>query len=207
MLSITAQQLGKKYGREWIFRRLEQRFEAGQSYAITGPNGSGKSTLMQVLCGVLPPSEGKIDYFLDEKKLEAEGYYKQLLFVAPYIELVEEFTLRELLEFHFGFKSMIKGMDIPQAIAGMYLEKAKNKHIKFFSSGMRQRLKLGLAFYTDVPVLFLDEPTSNMDSQGIDWYLKNMEAVHQDRLVIIASNQPYEYEMCHKSIAIHTFNK
>ncbi len=207
MIRISTRKLGKKYNREWIFRGINEVFEEGHHYAITGPNGSGKSTLLHTLCGILPPTEGKVDYLKDKENIPPEGYYQYISFVAPYMELVEEFSLRELLSFHFGFKGKSNGLGIEDMIEKMYLDKAKEKPVRHFSSGMKQRLKLGLAFYANTPIIFLDEPTSNMDTKGIDWYVEHMSMLSSEKLIITASNLAHEYEMSDKIIKISDFVK
>lgn len=205
MLQISAEGLGKKYFREWIFRKMSCQFSSGSAYAITGPNGSGKSTLLKTLSGAIPATEGSLRYRTASKEIEADHWPRYLSFAAPYQELIEEFTLSELLDFHFALKSLAPGMQQQELPEKMYLQDALHKQIKYFSSGMKQRLKLGLAFFADTPVLLLDEPTSNMDTRGTDWYLQQVEAVKDEKLLIICSNQRTEYSFCEEIIDITTF--
>jgi len=201
MFSISTENLGKKFNYEWIFKNLSFKFLFGESYAIIGINGSGKSTLLQVLAGALPPSEGKIWYERENKKIVAEEFYQYLSWASPYLELVEEMTLAEQIEFHFKMKpSSYLLRSSQELIEILRLEKSKNKFIKNFSSGMKQRLKLGLAFYTDTPLLMLDEPTSNLDAQNIAWYKEEISKQIGSRLVIVASNQSEEYDFCKHTI-------
>ena len=181
---------------QWIFRDLSLTWEQGKSYAITGPNGSGKSTLTSVLMGLSLPTKGKVSYKLHGKAIEADQWYRHLNLAAPYQELVEEFTLQELLSFHFQFKKIKEGCSLSDLLEIMYLKEARNKTIRAFSSGMKQRLKLGLAFYSEGEVLFLDEPTSNLDDRAKQWYHQQLGLVTNNRLVVIASNDPAEYAGC-----------
>lgn len=192
-LSIYANNLSKRYNREWIFRNLNYTFEQGKTYAITGPNGSGKSTLMQILWGQLPMSEGNLQYQINSQSVEPDAIYKQVSIATPYMELIDEFTLHEQVAFHFKSRPVLNHHSPQEIIEIMYLEQAKDKYISNFSSGMKQRLKLGLAFFTDTPALFLDEPGTNLDRQAFTWYLENLEQASANRLVFIASNQPEEY--------------
>lgn len=197
MFSISTENLGKKFNYEWIFKNFSFKFQFGDSYAIVGNNGSGKSTLLQVLAGALPPSEGKIWYEKDHKKILPDEFYQYLSWASPYLELIEEMTLKEQIEFHFNMKSrssLISSNE--QLIEILRLERSKSKFIKNFSSGMKQRLKLGLAFYTNTPLLMLDEPTSNLDTQNIAWYKEEVKKQIGKRLIIIASNQSEEYDFC-----------
>ncbi|RLJ73494.1 ABC transporter ATP-binding protein [Pedobacter alluvionis] len=194
-MNITLQNVGRRFNKEWIFRNLSTEFSSGNSYAILGPNGSGKSTLLSVLTGSLSPSEGEVS-FSDTKDIPVENIYKYISLAAPYLELVETFTLKEIIDFHFKFKNFAAGVDAKNLIGILGLEKAANKEIKYFSSGMKQRTKLALACCADTPILFLDEPTSNLDVQGINWYRELIENFGKERLTIIGSNQIQEYEFC-----------
>ncbi|MGM9476599.1 ABC transporter ATP-binding protein [Pedobacter sp. GSP4] len=200
-MKISLSNVGRRFNKEWIFRNLSTEFSSGNSYAILGPNGSGKSTLLSVLTGGLSPSEGEISFSAD-KEIPVESIYKYISLAAPYLELVETFTLKEIIDFHFKFKNFSPGLDAKKLIAVLGLEKAANKQIKYFSSGMKQRTKLALACCTDTPILFLDEPTSNLDVQGINWYLELIENFGKDRLTIIGSNQIQEYEFCTNQLQI-----
>lgn len=204
-MRIEVENLGKKYAKEWIFRKLDMQFDSQFSYAITGPNGSGKSTLLQTLTGVFLPTEGTVSYFKGDENIIEEDFYKHLDIVTPYLELIEEFTLDEFLKFHFKFKRLSEGVSIDDFVQHVYLEKDRDKQLQNFSSGMKQRLKLGLAFYSQSPICFLDEPTSNLDEQGTDWYLTHVKRALDKKLVIISSNQKHEYDFCDKVINIPDF--
>lgn len=201
-MKILLEDIGRRFNQEWIFKRINYQFTAGQSYAILGPNGSGKSTLLQVLSGSLSPSRGKISYYNQEESIEIDQLYKNLSISAPYLELIEEFTLRELITFHFRFKKMMNGLGTDELIALSQLESSANKEIRYFSSGMKQRVKLMLACCTDAAILLLDEPTSNLDSQSISWYLGLVNRFAAGRLLIVCSNQVNEYSFCNHHIHI-----
>ena len=204
-MQILLEDIGRRFNRDWIFRQVNYTFQAGKIYAILGPNGSGKSTLLQVLNGSLGPSAGKISYTFHEKPVEVEDIYQHLSLAAPYLELIEDFSLSEVIDFHFKFKAYKSGMDKELLTELLALPGADNKLIKYFSSGMKQRLKLALAFCSDTPILMLDEPTSNLDTQGVDWYLSLVQKYAENRLTIICSNQLHEYSFCDESLNISDF--
>ena len=204
-MKITAQNLGKKFRNEWIFRNLNYEFQSGESYTFIGANGSGKSTLLQVLSGFMPHSEGVINYESKSKSLIIDEYYKHLVVAAPYLELIEDFTLTEIIEFHIKFKPFKDNLSINDFIEFIELSKAKNKEVKFFSSGMKQRVKLGLAFWSDCEILMLDEPTSNLDVEASKWYLRNVQEYSKNRLLLLCSNQPQEYEFCRNILNIQDY--
>lgn len=205
MMHIRVSNLGKKFQREWIFRNFTLTFNQGQSYALLGPNGSGKTTLMQILSGLVPPTRGKVEYLKDDRPVDHEYLYMHQSIVAPYQEVIEEFTLQELLEFHFALKPPLPSLGTEDIMKAMYLEQARHKYIRQFSSGMKQRLKLGLAFYSDNPILFLDEPCSNLDARGIKWYQQEVRKVLSERMIFVCSNQSYEYEYVQKQVDIEQY--
>lgn len=201
-MTITLQNIGRRFNRDWIFRGVDYTFTSGESYAILGPNGSGKSTLLQVLNGSLSPSTGKIEFANEGKPVEIDTVFTHLSLAAPYLELIEEFTMSEMIDFHFKFKRFKPGVDKETVISLLNLPKSANKLIKYFSSGMKQRLKLALAFCADTPMLMLDEPTSNLDTQGVDWYLSLVQQFAAGRLTIVCSNQEHEYGFCTHRLSI-----
>jgi ABC-type multidrug transport system ATPase subunit len=192
-MKIVAENLSKKYNHDWIFKKFNYSFEAGNTYAIIGPNGSGKSTLLQILWGQLPPSHGAIRYSHDNQNILPEDIYQKLSIAAPYLELVEEFNLREMIRFHFRFKQVRGKLSAKEILEKIQLSGAAGKTIGNFSSGMKQRLKLGLAFYSDTPILFLDEPTTNLDKKSVDWFHAELNQLPPDTLIFIASNSGTEY--------------
>jgi ABC-type multidrug transport system ATPase subunit len=204
-MTIQVENLGKRFNREWIFKKLTYTFEEGNTYAIVGPNGSGKSTLLQVLWGQVPQSSGTMVYQIGGKIIPQEDVFQYLSIATPYMDLIDEFTLEEMLKFHFKFKKVRNGKSISELMELMELMSSKDKQIANFSSGMRQRLKLALAFYSDSSFVFLDEPTTNLDKKSIGWYLKNLAALPQKTLLFIASNQDHEYPASAKKLDIQQY--
>src|SRR5690606_36763966 len=103
---------------------------------------------------------------------------------------------------HVSFKSYLKGYDGPSVIEQMGLQAARNKPLRHFSSGMKQRVKLALACCSAAPIVLLDEPTSNLDQAGTAWYLDLIDATKADRLLIVCSNQEREYGFCEDAIQV-----
>ena len=204
-MQINLTNLGKRYNFEWIFRQVNYNFLPDNAYAILGHNGSGKSTFINVISGYLSPSEGSINYTLDGQSVSVDNIFRHLAFTAPYLELIEEFTLLELVQYHTRFKKL-RVNSISDFIDRIYLQKAKHKFVKDFSSGMKQRLKLGLSIYSEAPLLLLDEPTTNLDQEGINWYLEHVNQHRKNRLVIVSSNVAHEYSFCNELIQITDFH-
>jgi ABC-type multidrug transport system ATPase subunit len=202
-MQISLNNTGKRYNRDWIFRHFSYDFLQGNTYAITGPNGSGKSTLLQVIAGAVIHSEGKISYSIPGKQKEIEEPYLHVAFAAPYLDLVEEMTAKEMLSFHHTFKPFVEpAKDI---LGRVGLAKAADKQIRYFSSGMKQRLKLAQAFYTRSPVLLLDEPLTNLDADGIALYRELVDQYTREKMVIVSSNDPQEYAFCDHMINVSNY--
>lgn len=214
MIELIADNIGKKYRREWVFRKVALRLGTAvdkdtapdsampNAYTFVGPNGSGKSTLLQLLAGAMPATEGKLTYNLSGKPLEADQWFRQVVMAAPYLELIEELTLSELLAFHQTFKPFKNALTSDAVADRMQLSHARHKEIKYFSSGMKQRVKLGLAFFSAAPVVILDEPTSNLDRTGVAWYQAQVRQLGPEQILLIGSNQPDEYDFCPNVIDI-----
>jgi ABC-type multidrug transport system ATPase subunit len=212
-MKITLSDVGKRFNREWIFRHVNYSFESGTHYAITGPNGSGKSTLLQVIAGAIDNSEGSVEWGMENREWKTENAgtsngqrttnndcFQHLSFCAPYFDLIEEMTLTEFLQFHFQFKKIIADFEVKKIIEVLGLEKAAHKQIRYFSSGMKQRVKLAQAIFADVPVVLLDEPCTNLDETGIAQYQQLIADYCPNRLVIVSSNDKQEYGFCREVI-------
>ena len=231
MLSISLNNIGKKFNREWIFRNLNYEVLANDKLVILGGNGSGKSTLLQVISGFVAVNEGNIAYSLklgvgirltedknakpqtvsDKKLLNRQSeivHPKYISFASPYIQLIEDFTLVEIIEHTALFKPFVNKLSTEKVIEIIELSHAKNKYIKQFSSGMKQRLKLGLAILADTPLLLLDEPVSNLDKNAIEWYKNLIKVYSENRTVIVASNAINdEFFFCSKQLNVMDFKK
>ena len=203
-MRINCENVGKRFHLDWIFRNINVEFKASQAYAITGPNGSGKSTFLQLLAGALIASNGNVSYRVtdNEMLLPDDQVFKRISIAAPYLELIEEMTLSELLHFHEQFKPFLPGVKHHDIMSITGLSQAADKQIRYFSSGMKQRAKLALAVFSDTECLLLDEPCSNFDESGYRLYDELIRNYAQNRLTIVSSNDEKEYEFCTSVISI-----
>ncbi len=196
MIQISLNNAGKRFNKDWIFKDLNYTFEMGQHYALIGNNGSGKSTLLQVIAGYASLSKGVIEW----GESDTNSIYKQISLAAPYLELIEEFTTLEQIKFHEKFKPLRKDFSHEQLIEMVGLKAASNKQIRYFSSGMKQRLKLALAIFSDTTILLLDEPCSNLDKEGYTLYQEMISTYAMHKLIIVGSNDTQEYAFCNQHI-------
>jgi len=206
-MKVELNQVGKRFRRDWVLRGVDLVIEPGSRMAITGPNGSGKSTLLKMICGHLTPSKGKVSFSEDGKKIELDQVYLQLAYAAPYIELIEEFTLQEAIDFHQKFKPFQENLSTKDIVALLGFERSRTNEVRNFSSGMKQRLKLALAICSQAPFLLLDEPTTNLDAQGAAWYADLITRFGSGRTIIVASNVEADYAFCGGMVDIREYKK
>ena len=206
-MKIKLSKAGKRFNREWVFRNAELEWNSGNAYAITGPNGSGKSTLLQCVGGMFQLNEVDILFSKGNQQLAIEEAYKSITFCAPYMDVIEEMTLPEFFEFHLQFKPFLTGFSIEKIIAEIDLEHAGSKQIRNFSSGMKQRVKLGQAILFGADIILLDEPCTNLDEKGIALYHSLINKYCSERLVVVCSNDKVEYSFCNEIINIMDLKK
>lgn len=204
-MTISLNQVGKRYQQHWVFKGIDYTFETGKQYAVLGANGSGKSTLLRTISGMQHANKGTIEYISEGKKTAPEYIFSKVSYCAPGMDLIEEMSLSEFFTFHFTFKKMIPSFDVNSIMETMGMLAVRNKFIHEFSSGMKQRVKLAQAFFTDTPILLLDEPCSNLDTQGVEMYQLWLQKYTADRLVIIASNDEREYTGVADTISIQDY--
>lgn len=191
-MHIAFNGVSKRFGQTRILSDFSHEFTAGKAYHVTGPNGSGKSTFLKLVCGYLTPDKGNVTFTHNNQALTPEALALQMAFCAPYIDLLDEFTCREQIDFHRSFKPFLPHTDMMAEIKNAGLGHALDKSLRQYSSGMKQRLKLILTFLSDAPLLLLDEPCSNLDESGRKFYASLAERYTANRLVLVASNNMWE---------------
>ena len=204
-MTINIDQLSKRYGSSWVIRKGTFTFESPNIYALQGPNGSGKSTLLKLIAGYLTPSNGQINYTsLGGIPIHRDEIYKCIAFVAPYIDLPDQLTVIEIAKIHGQLKGFVDQKSPEEIIEHAYLTAAKDLFIHELSSGMVQRLKLALTLFSDAQILIIDEPGMNLDSKAKAWYINHLLRYHQNRLIIIASNETADFPTVNIPIHINS---
>ncbi len=202
-MKLLLENIGKRFNKEWIFRGINEEISANQHVVVKGSNGSGKSTLLKIISGYGIATEGRM--VVNDGQFDLTQLYKKVSISAPYIDIPEEFSLEELVRFHTSFKSLKLNSEVKLNEA-FDLPEVNTKMIRDYSSGMKQRVKLGLAIYSDTPILLLDEPLSNLDEKGMNWYLKIVKENMENRIILVCSNNfEKEFFFCEKEINIENY--
>ncbi len=200
-MTITLSDVYKRFTYQWIIKKANYQFSNHRIYGIAGPNGSGKSTLLHMISGYLSPSKGKLSWQQGDVQIDRHDQYKSVAICAPYIKMVEDFTIPELLRLYTKSKPLTD-LTTEEFMRKAYIEQHSAKPIKYFSSGMKQRVQLLLALATDGPVLLLDEPTSYLDQAAKAWFYNELQAYSKDKLVIIASNDLDDLDQCDEVVQL-----
>lgn len=194
--SIQLNNIHKRYTGKWVLEDINQSFSNGQVYGISGNNGSGKSTLIQIISGFLSASQGEVVYHVNDQQIARNDIYQFVSFAAPYTDLIEEYTILEQIDYYIKFKSFSDDISSREAIDLAQMGSHQHKRIKQLSSGLNQRIRLMLALLTDVPILILDEPTSYLDEDTKALFKQLFHRFSKNKLVILASNDQYDLELC-----------
>lgn len=202
IITLKAINLTRKFDRKTIFENLNFELKSGSCTAITGRNGSGKSTLIKIISNLLSQSSGELNLFEGEKKVKRENVFKYIGFVSPYLNLYDEFTGYE----NMRILSNIKGsghdnIDYVLNRVGLFLR--RNDLLKIYSSGMKQRLKIAFSILHSPGILLLDEPTSNLDIDGISIVDDIVNEYKKNKIVIIATNDAHERSLCENEINLN----
>ena len=202
-MNITLDNVGKRFGRNWVFRNISIEIKTGKHYVVLGPNGSGKSTLLKLISGNVSPSEGTVIFSHNDKSVKVDDIYQYVSISAPYLDIPEEYTLEELLDFHRNFKPIEKNLPTKDIIDLLELSHTRDKAYRHFSSGMKQRVKLGLAILSTSPILLLDEPSTALDAKSVEWYQRIVKEFGMSKTIIVFSNnKEEEFSFCEETIKL-----
>ncbi len=204
--SVQSQNLSKLFGRRLIFKDINFLWGEKGIFGISGPNGSGKSTLVKIIAGLIAPSAGKIIHKNSGGEIIPEKLHNHIGFVSPYLVLYEEFSAWENLKIF----AKIRGVNLNEERVISYLKKflldtRKDDLVKTYSSGMKQRLKFIFALMHSPEVLIFDEPTSNLDEEGKKVVYQIVREEGETRIVIIASNESKDLELCSNVLLLEKY--
>ncbi|MBK9152303.1 MAG: ABC transporter ATP-binding protein [Saprospiraceae bacterium] len=195
-MNILAEKLSKRYYYQWIIKDFSYQFTPDKIYGIAGRNGSGKSTLIKLLSGYLTPSKGTLIYSETKEIISPSSIFRYISIAAPYTDLIQEYSLEENFVFHQKFKPFNRKISYKEFLNLLEMSDQKEKPLRFFSSGMKQKTQLALSLLSYTPVLLLDEPTSFLDLNAREWFQKLLHMHSHGRIVIVASNDRFDLDQC-----------
>jgi len=193
---IQLQNISKRYIYDWIIKDLSYTFAGGSITGVDGINGSGKSTLIKIISGWLSPSVGSINYLSDNIEISRSEIFKHVSIVAPYTDVIQEFDLTEMYDFHVKFKALKNIPDFDKFQSVVRVKKHSGKPLQYYSSGMKQRVQLALAILSETGLLLLDEPTAYLDKENKKWFYDLLSKNMNGRTVIISSNDMEDFQFC-----------
>jgi len=200
---ISGKNLTKSFGSYTVINNFSFSIDGSSPCAILGKNGAGKSTVLKIMAGILKQDAGSLIMKNNTGIIPHDKRFAFLSIVAPYMELIEDFSLEEKLHFHANFSKPINQFSTNTIISNMNFDKNKHVKIKDFSSGMKQKLKIALAIFFDKPLLLFDEPCANLDSNAIDWYIETVKKHAANRTLTVFSNQnEHEYPFCKQQLML-----
>jgi len=201
-IKLQTVNLTKKFDRKIIFQNVSFSLSRGGSLAITGKNGSGKSTLIKIFASVLEKTSGELSLSVNSTQINKENFYKYIGFVSPYLNLYDEFSGYENLKIVSKIRGT-NGENIDEVLKRVGLYERRNDLLKIYSSGMKQRLKIAFSILHNPEILLLDEPTSNLDKEGINIVIEIANEFKRDRILIIATNDEHEKSLCESEINLN----
>lgn len=202
MIGIELDNVSKRYGFQPIISNIDLSIDPSERIGISGRNGSGKSTLLKIISSYLSPSGGKITYSTNGRTLKIKDVAQKIGFSAPYIKVTQEMSLSELFSFQSKFKSYYTDLSYKEFLDIIQLPNPKSKEIRMFSSGMQQKVNLGLSIMSKCEILLLDEPTSYLDDEAKVWFHALLDKFIRQRTIIIASNDQSDFQLISKKYQI-----
>lgn len=201
-MEIVLENISKRFIKSYIIQDFSQHFASGNVYGIQGSNGSGKSTLLKIISGAMVPSSGNVIFQINGQTIKSEKVYKYLSYYASGDEMIEEYTPKEVFDYVSKFSP--QNTDYHNFINFVDLKKESNQFVDTFSSGMKQRLSLGLILNSKKPVLLFDEPLTYLDEERKNWFYSTLSKLKEtnEKLVIIASNERSDFTLCDQIINI-----
>lgn len=202
---IKCTSIAKRFQFEWVFRELNYQLESDQIYGILGPNGSGKSTFLKIISGFTTPTKGDIKYNFQGRSFNQSEIFQYIAYTAPYIDLIEEMTVNELINFHHKMRPFPNFDLLKNEIKSFPFKNLLSKRIYELSSGMKQRIKLVTAILSGAKILLLDEPGSNLDVAASQWWQELLELNKLNRIILIASNDPADLHQVTQYLEINNY--
>lgn len=202
MISLKLSNLAHEYEDRLVFSGINFDFSGG-CLAITGHNGSGKTTLLKIMAGLITPTDGCAEIIVDGAAIRRDQLAEMVGFAGPDVKLYPELTPRENLQFLARSRGLPDAKrHIADALETVGLADRANDPVADLSSGLRQRACLAAAILHRPCITLLDEPSTNLDSMGIEAVHSIIRQQSETGLVVIATNDSTEANLAAKRIEL-----
>lgn len=207
-IRLQCKEISKRYNGKTIFKNVNLELTENSSIVITGKNGSGKSTLLKVISHLIRLDKGLISLEINGDKIPTEKFYTKIGLFAPYLNLYDELSAWENLDFFYDLKvdkKEEKKEKIKYLLEKVGLYNRRDDLIRNYSSGMRQRLKLAYSVINSPVLLLMDEPRTNLDEQGISVVYEIAEEQKKNGILILATNEKEDTAICESKLSIEDY--
>ena len=189
-MELRIENLTKQYGANLAVNNLSLTLSTGV-YGLLGANGAGKTTLMRLLCDILPPTSGQIFYDSQNIRESGDRYRNVLGYLPQDFGYYPDFTAFKFLMYMSAVKGLSRGFAKERSLElldEVGLLQVKDKKIKTFSGGMKQRLGIAQAMLNDPRVLILDEPTAGLDPKERVRFRNLISTFSRNKIVLLSTH-------------------
>ena len=189
-MQLTLDRLTKQYGSKIALDRVDAAFEPG-IYGLLGANGAGKTTMMRLICDILKPTSGEVTFNGTNIREMGESYRAAIGYLPQDFGYYPNFTAMNFLLYMASLKGLNaryakeKSLELLETVN---LSEVKDKKIKTFSGGMKQRLGIAQAFLNDPQILILDEPTAGLDPKERVKFRNLISSFAENKIVILSTH-------------------
>ncbi len=202
-MQLIAESITKYFNEHIIFKDIHFAAASGSCLAVLGPNGSGKTTLMRIVSKLLAPTAGTVTFNENGQVLTDTEIRYRIGFLGPYLELYQDLTATENLSFFAKIRGLTDYQPAMNRLLDQFGLKGREEDpVRAYSSGMKQRLKYVFALLHQPDVLFVDEPRSNLDAEGIARVYDLFSEFKKERLLILATNDSEDLQFADERIEI-----
>lgn len=189
-MQLEVKNISKQYKTKQALKDVSFRLENGV-YGLVGPNGAGKTTLINILVDILTPTAGTVFFEGKDIRKDLNAYLNVVGYLPQYPKFYKDFKCLEFLKYMCELKGIPKKRRekfITQVLKLCNLWQDRNRKIKEFSGGMRQRLGIAQAIINNPKILILDEPTAGLDPQERIRFRQIIANLSTKRIVILATH-------------------
>ncbi|EQB86313.1 ABC-2 type transport system ATP-binding protein [Clostridium punense] len=192
---LKVENLSKEIKNTKVLNNIDLKLSKGKIYGFRGKNGSGKTMLFRALCGLIKPTEGKVE--IDGKVLGSDiSFPESVGVIIEYPGFLPNLSGYENLKLIAEINNKIGEKEIKEIISAVGLNPEDKKKFKKYSLGMKQRLGIAQALMENPELIILDEPTNALDSEAIVSIKELlMKMKNNNKLILIASHDKEELEV------------